>query len=67
LGALLQIFQRKQRLEVGVMKTHPLLGGVKQIKTGAWADVVNVPNRSVVFPRHAGAELGFEVVPEFWD
>ena len=43
------------------MKTGPLLGGVCQVKTGAGADVVNVPRRAVILPRHAGLKLRFEM------
>jgi hypothetical protein len=67
LRAFPEIFQRKQRLEVGIVKTGPLLGRVKQIKTGAGPDVVNVPNGAVVFPSHPRSKTGFEVRAKFRD
>jgi hypothetical protein len=42
------------------MKTLALLIGVRQVKAGAWSDVVYVPARAaIVVPAHAFSEPGF--------
>lgn len=43
------------------MKTRALLLGVRQVKTCAGANVVNLPDLPVVLPVHAGTEERFKV------
>ena len=58
------VFNGPHRSHVGVMKALGYVLGVRQIKAGAWPDMIDVPfaaSSAVISPRHSLGPLRFDV------